>query len=374
MNLTIDDADGTYWNFLGSAWNSVTPTNPCSACLAQPNPALAYNTTPFGMTAPPSLVVFPSKSSGVAVYIYGIDMCFSRTRALQSYINPGVHRCFNRSYHEYHVHCSLPPGPPPLTRRCGDRADPSIGGVEPFFNQPRERSEKSELTGIPPPSVPGPVISQKMEERRQLRENMHVQRQGQSGSSGDGDGLPPAYNRRIHMDTAYGTRSEVHWTWSAEKKSNYCQWVANIHFGLPLLIDTGKPAITCTPVQFKRPWQTGARMVNHENRRNAFAEMDTPNGRAPTPVCLAHVGVPTATLLKGARLHDSVDTVPYRGSCIDILQFYTGPYNEWVPKSKRRRRLPLVEREIRNSFRTMPLHGVPEPRCRVELMVRSGIK
>jgi hypothetical protein len=43
-NITIDDTNNAFWTFVGS-YSAVTPSTPCSACFAQPDAGLAYNST-----------------------------------------------------------------------------------------------------------------------------------------------------------------------------------------------------------------------------------------------------------------------------------------------------------------------------------------
>ncbi|KAJ6543284.1 hypothetical protein DFH09DRAFT_1173792 [Mycena vulgaris] len=68
-NITIDDTNSTYWNFVGP-WNAITPSTPCSACLAQLQANLTFNTTWHDGTLCSGSFVF----QGSAVYIYGIDV------------------------------------------------------------------------------------------------------------------------------------------------------------------------------------------------------------------------------------------------------------------------------------------------------------
>ncbi|KAJ6492796.1 hypothetical protein C8R47DRAFT_1119803 [Mycena vitilis] len=68
-NITVDDTDNTYWTWTGS-WRAVTPTAPCSDCLAQPDAGQAYDSTWHDG----SLLSGSFTFQGSAVYIYGIDV------------------------------------------------------------------------------------------------------------------------------------------------------------------------------------------------------------------------------------------------------------------------------------------------------------
>jgi len=68
-NITIDDTNSTYWTFVGS-YNAVTPSTPCSGCVAQPDPTLVFNHTWHDGALRSGSFVF----QGTAVYIYGIDV------------------------------------------------------------------------------------------------------------------------------------------------------------------------------------------------------------------------------------------------------------------------------------------------------------
>ncbi|KAF7339699.1 hypothetical protein MSAN_02185300 [Mycena sanguinolenta] len=68
-NITIDDTNSTFWTFVGS-YNAVTPSTPCSGCVAQPDPGLAYNSTWHDGALRSGSFVF----QGTAVYIFGIDV------------------------------------------------------------------------------------------------------------------------------------------------------------------------------------------------------------------------------------------------------------------------------------------------------------
>ncbi|KAJ7500745.1 hypothetical protein B0H11DRAFT_1994280 [Mycena galericulata] len=68
-NITIDDTNSTFWTWAGT-WNAVTPSTPCPACTAQPDPGLAYNSTWHDGSLRSGAFTF----QGAAVYIYGIDV------------------------------------------------------------------------------------------------------------------------------------------------------------------------------------------------------------------------------------------------------------------------------------------------------------
>ncbi|KAJ6519546.1 hypothetical protein C8R45DRAFT_25657 [Mycena sanguinolenta] len=68
-NITVDDANSTYFTFVGS-WNAITPSTPCTGCFAQPDPGLAYNSTWHDGSLLSGTFTF----QGAAVYIYGIDV------------------------------------------------------------------------------------------------------------------------------------------------------------------------------------------------------------------------------------------------------------------------------------------------------------
>ncbi|KAF8200463.1 hypothetical protein K438DRAFT_2015721 [Mycena galopus ATCC 62051] len=68
-NITIDDTDSTYWNFVGP-WRAITPSTPCSVCLVQLQGNLTFNSTWHDGTLCSGSFVF----QGSAVYIYGIDV------------------------------------------------------------------------------------------------------------------------------------------------------------------------------------------------------------------------------------------------------------------------------------------------------------
>ncbi|KAJ7605919.1 hypothetical protein FB45DRAFT_766288 [Roridomyces roridus] len=67
-NLTIDDTDGTYWNFEGS-WNAISPEAPCTSCTDKPDASQPFNGTWHQGGRRSGIFSF----RGSAVYIYGID-------------------------------------------------------------------------------------------------------------------------------------------------------------------------------------------------------------------------------------------------------------------------------------------------------------
>ncbi|KAJ7613747.1 hypothetical protein DFH06DRAFT_138323 [Mycena polygramma] len=68
-NITVDDTDNTFWTWTGS-WKAVTPTTPCSDCVARPDAGQAYDSTWHDS----SLLSGSFTFQGSAVYIYGIDV------------------------------------------------------------------------------------------------------------------------------------------------------------------------------------------------------------------------------------------------------------------------------------------------------------
>ncbi|KAF7316302.1 hypothetical protein MIND_00148900 [Mycena indigotica] len=69
VNKTIDDTDGSAWTFSGS-WHAITAQNPCTNCVANPDPNRIYNRSWHDGSARSGTFTF----QGVAVYIYGIDV------------------------------------------------------------------------------------------------------------------------------------------------------------------------------------------------------------------------------------------------------------------------------------------------------------
>jgi hypothetical protein len=68
VNVIVDDANSS-WTFSGS-WNAITPADPCSGCLIQPVPSMAFNQTWHDTDAPGASAEL--RFNGISIQIYTI--------------------------------------------------------------------------------------------------------------------------------------------------------------------------------------------------------------------------------------------------------------------------------------------------------------